>query len=67
MRKISNYELATRVLNCLNVTNLDVCFGDVLGDIDASRTPDEESQLVSDAWISETVANIVWSWNEAIE
>lgn len=67
MRKISNCELATRVLNCLNVTNLDVCFDDVLADIDAGRTPTEESQLVSDAWISDTVANIVRGWNEAME
>lgn len=64
MRKISNVGLAQLV-----VIELDgaVSFNDILADIDADRTPEEEDHIVSDAWVSDIVRRIVGGWKETIE
>lgn len=64
MRKISNVGLAQLV-----VIELDgaVSFNDILADIDADRTPEEEDHIVSDTWVSDTVRRLVDGWKEAIE
>lgn len=64
MRKISNVGLAQLVFNELDGA---VSFSDILGDIDADRTPAEEDHIVSDAWVSDTVSRLVDGWKEAIE
>lgn len=64
MLKISNVGLAQLVFAELDGT---VSFSDMLADIDADRTPDEEDHIVSDAWVSDMVHRIVNGWKEAIE
>lgn len=64
IRKISNVGLAQLVFNELDGA---VSFSDILGDIDADRTPAEEDHIVSDAWVSDITHRIVNGWIETIE
>lgn len=64
IRKISNVGLAQLVFSELDGA---VSFRDILGDIDADRTPAEEDHIVSDAWVSDIVHRIVNGWIETIE